>query len=53
MKTMMKTGILIGSMGMLGFMYLKKHPEVIYKTKQTIRDTSKNIYDMMDESMII
>ncbi len=52
MKMMLlKTGMLIGGMGVLGFMYLKKHPEVVCMAKQTIKDTSKKVYDMMDEAM--
>lgn len=54
MKMMLlKTGMLIGGAGVLGYMYLKKHPEVVCKAKQTIKDTSKKVYDMMDDAMTI
>lgn len=54
MKMMiLKTGILIGGAGVLGYMYLKKHPEVVCQCKQTIKDTSKKVYDMMDDTVIM
>ena len=49
MKIMLlKTGMILGGEGVLGYMYLKKHPEVICNAKQTIKNTSKKIYDMME-----
>lgn len=52
MKMMLlKTGMLIGGAGVLGYMYLKKHPEVVCMAKQTIKNTSKKVYDMMEETM--
>ena len=49
MKIMLlKTGVILGGAGVLGYMYLKKHPEVICNAKQTIKNTSKKIYDMME-----
>ena len=38
MKIMLlKTGMILGGAGVLGYMYLKKHPEVICNAKQTIK----------------
>lgn len=49
MKIMLlKTGMILGGAGVLGYMYLKKHPEVICNAKQTIKNTSKKIYDIME-----
>ena len=49
MKIMLlKTGMILGGAGVLGYLYLKKHPEVICNAKQTIKNTSKKIYDMME-----
>ena len=49
MKIMLlKTVMILGGGGVLGYMYLKKHPEVICNAKQTIKNTSKKIYDMME-----
>ena len=45
---LLKTGMILGGAGVLGYMYLKKHPEVICNAKQTIKNTSKKIYDMME-----
>ena len=54
MKMMLlKTGMLIGGAGVLGYMYLNKHPEIMCKAKQTIKSTSKKIYDMMEDTMIM
>ena len=47
MKIMLlKTGMILGGAGVLGYMYLKKHPEVICNAKQTIKNTSKKIYTL-------
>ena len=41
--------MMIGGMGVMGYMYLKKHPEKINKMKKMGRDASRKMYNMLDE----
>ena len=53
MKMMLlKTGMLIGGAGVLGYMYMTKHPEMMLMAKEKLRDTSKMIYEKLDSTMI-
>lgn len=40
---------MIAGMGVMGFMYFKKHPDKISKMKQMGRDASRKMYNMLDE----
>lgn len=39
----------VGSVGAIGYMYLKKHPEKVEMMKCACRDASKMIYNKLDE----
>ena len=39
--------ILIGGLGVAGYLYLKKHPEMI----RMMQKTNNDIYNMLDESV--
>lgn len=52
-KMLVKTGALMGGIGLMGYMYLKKHPETITKAKKAIKETSKKVCNMMDEDMMV
>ena len=50
MKMMtMKMFALLGGMGMMGYMWLKKHPEKMEKMREMGKDVSRKMYDMFDE----
>ena len=50
MKMMtMKAMCLIGGMSVIGYMYLEKHPEIVKMMKDMIKNTSRKIYNMMEE----
>ena len=54
MKMMLlKTGMIIGGAGVLGYMYLMNHPEKMIMAKKKLRDTSKMIYEKLDSTMIV
>ena len=54
MKTMLlKTGMVLGGVGVLGYMYLMNHPEMMIMAKKKVRDTSKMIYEKLDNTMIV
>ena len=45
----MKMMALIGGLGAMGYIYLKKHPESINMMKDMIKTTSRNVYNRMEE----
>lgn len=47
MKMTIAMMALIGGVGIAGYMYLKKHPEMIKMMKKTNND----VYDMLNESV--
>ena len=54
MKLMLlKTGMVLGGVGVLGYMYLMNHPELMIMAKKKARDTSKMIYEKLDNTMIV
>ena len=48
MKMSMMIPILIGSMGIMGYMYLKKHPDIANKMMKMKKDALNSIDNMMD-----
>ena len=40
---------MIGGLGVAGFMYLKKHPEIMNKMMDIKKDAMNSIDNMMDE----
>ena len=49
MKMMiLKTGMLLGGAGVLGYMYLKKHPEVICMVKQTMKEVNNKMLNSIE-----
>jgi 23S rRNA maturation mini-RNase III len=48
MKMMSKMAMMFTGTGILGYMYLKKHPEKIQMLKDTVKDASKNLYNKLD-----
>lgn len=49
MKMLMKMAALAGGVGVVGYMYLKKHPEKIEMMKSACKDASRTIYNKLDE----
>ena len=49
MKMMSKVMAAIGSMGVLGYMYMKKHPGAACKMREMGKDVSQKMYNMFDE----
>lgn len=45
----MKMMALMAGMGVVGYMYLKKHPEAIDMMKEMGRDATKKVNKMMEE----
>lgn len=41
--------MMLGGTGVAGFVYMKKHPEVVDDMKCMIKDTSRKVYNMLDE----
>ena len=39
---------IIGGMSILGYMYLKKHPEEKKKMKKNIKEISRTVYNKLD-----
>ena len=49
MKMMiLKTGMLLGGAGVLGYMYLKNHPEVICMVKQTMKEVNNKMLNSIE-----
>lgn len=49
MKMMLiETLALTGAMSLIGYMYMKKHPEKMEKVKESIKDMSRTIYNKLD-----
>lgn len=48
MKMMTKMIAAIGSMGVLGYMYMKKHPDAACKMREIGKDVSQKMYNMFD-----
>ena len=46
--SMMVSMALVGGMGIMGYMYLKKHPEIMNMMMDMKKDAAKNINDMMN-----
>ena len=42
---------LIGGAGIMGYMYLKKNPQMMKKVMKLGKDTSKVMYNTFDENM--
>ena len=36
------------AMSIIGYMYIKKHPEMMNKMKESIKDMSRDIYNKLD-----
>ena len=51
MKMIKKMAAVMGTMGIAGYMYLKKHPEIINNMKKTFKETSKKMYYMFDDEL--
>lgn len=41
--------MMLGGAGVAGYVYMKKHPEVVGNMKFVIKDTSRKVYNMLDE----
>ena len=48
-KTMTMMAVL-GGMGIAGYMYMKKNPEMTKNMKQMVKSAAKRTYEMMEES---
>ena len=51
MKMSMMMAAILGGMGFMGYMYLKKHPEMKNMMMQMGKDTSRKMYNMFDEEV--
>ncbi len=52
MKMMtMKMMAIMSGMGIMGYMYLKKHPEKIKSMKEMGKEASRKMYNMFDDEM--
>lgn len=45
---MMKIAALVGGMGVMGYLYLKKHPEKIEMMREVGKDVSRKMYNVFD-----
>jgi 23S rRNA maturation mini-RNase III len=48
MKIMPMMATMFGGMGIIGYMYLKKHPEKVQMMKDMAKDATKTIYNKLD-----
>ena len=48
MKTMMKMMAFLGGGGLLGYMYLKKHPEKLEMMRELGKEASRKMYNKFD-----
>ena len=48
-KMLMKSAAIAGGAGVVGYMYLKKHPEKIAMMKSAAKDASRTIYNKLDD----
>ena len=48
-KMLMKLAAIAGGAGVVGYMYLKKHPEKIAMMKSAAKDASRTIYNKLDD----
>ena len=48
MKTMMKMMAFLGGGGILGYMYLKKHPEKMEMMRELGKEASRKMYNKFD-----
>lgn len=48
MKMMVKLMLLLGGSGLLGMLYLKKHPEKIQMMKDLGKEASRKMYNQLD-----
>ena len=48
-KMSLKMMALLSSMGIMGYMYLKKHPEKIQMMKEMGKDATRAMYNKLDE----
>ena len=53
MKKMTKYGMaaMMGGMGIFGYMYMKKHPELAQKMKEIAMEANKMMYNKLDDNM--
>lgn len=49
MKNLIKMAAIASGAGVVGYMYLKKHPEKVEMMKNAAKDASKMIYNKLDE----
>ena len=50
MKMMMsKMALIMGGMGVIGYMYCKMHPEFIDQMREMGKDASRKMYNMLDK----
>lgn len=53
MKFMMsKMALIMGGMGVIGYMYLKMHPELLDYMREVGKDASRKMYNMLDKEEI-
>ncbi len=48
MKKIIKMAAVASGAGVVGYMYLKKHPEKVAKMKSAAKDASRAIYNKLD-----
>lgn len=41
--------MMLGGVGLGGYYYFKKHPEIVNNMKCMLKDTSRKVYNMLDE----
>jgi len=49
MKNMAIIVMMLGGASIAGYMYMRKHPEMICNMKNMAKDTSRKVYNMLDE----
>lgn len=49
MKMLMKMAAVMGGAGVVGYMYLKKHPEKVQMMKCAAKDASRALYNKLEE----
>lgn len=47
----MTVAAMIGGMGMAGYMYMKKNPEVMTNMKKMAKSAAKNTYEYLDKEV--
>ena len=46
--SIMKMATILGGMGVMGYMYFKKHPEMVRKMRDMGKEASRMMYNKLD-----